>query len=213
MPHASLIRTPLGITLATVAVTIGGILFVLFVAIWILAMLLTGQFVSPGVIPLLGLLAVMYGSYRLAAERRVTALVAQFPQAFFLHAWVTPKQRGQLTAFAKDAGLSSRLSALGGRYALVATENWIRLYSGLGNPSVVLEIPIDRVVKVNFVARKAFLSSQSLLALDLTGGARTWSLELNAIYYRGITPLPIPTEFHAVELAAMSTATHPALTS
>jgi hypothetical protein len=77
----------------------------------------------------------------------------------------------------------------------------------------VLEIPIDRIAKVDLVARTAFLSSQSLLAFDLTGNTRTWSVEVNAIRYRGIIPLPIPQEFHAVEHVAMSAATHPALTA
>jgi hypothetical protein len=212
MPYASQIRTPAGMTFALVAVIVGSILAGLLVLLWIAAMVLTGRVGSPGVWPFLAILFGSLGVYRMLAERRAQALSAMFPDAYALHILVLSGQRKALKAYGKDAGVPVRVPWLGGRYLLVATHEWVRVYAGTSDPSVVLDVPIDRVSNVALTPKKSFFAKQSVLHMELTGPTATWPVKVSAVYFPGITPVAIPEQFYEFEHTAFNDVTHPAMT-
>jgi hypothetical protein len=208
MPYSSQIRSPAGMTFALVAVIVGSIVAGLFALLWIVAMLLTGRLGSPGIFPLLALLFASLGVYRLVAEHRAQMLAAMFPEAYTLHVLVLPGQRKALKAYAKDAGVQARVPWLGGRYMLVATHEWLRLYGGNSKPSIVLDVPISRVSHPTLVPKRTTFAKHSLLRLTLAGPTASWPVEVNAVYFPGITPVAIPQEFYEFELATFNEVTH-----
>lgn len=197
-------------TFALVAVIVGGIIAGLLALLWIAAMVITDSAGTPGIFFFLALAFVSLGISRFNAERRATALAGLFPNAYALHVLVLSGQRAALLKYGKDAGTPVRIPWLGGRYTMVATSEWVRLYRGTSSPSFVFEVPAAKVSKVALTSKKAGFGKQSLLQLDLVGTSGTVPVALSAVHFASITPVAIPEEFYDFEVTALNAALHPA---
>lgn len=218
MPHATASASPAGLSLAR-ALFWGGIaLAVVFLgaatAVAIVALSeqpITFLAVVPVFLFIFALFAsypIMFGAFRLQAEKRMRTVAALHPDAFLLHVVMRPKIAGQFRAAAGAFGRTATGVPWNNYAVFVADRESMGIYGGDGTLRVAL--PTAALVQATYqpvTIGIRTLTEFILVFADQNG--QHWPIELLPVRWPGVVMRSVPVGDFAVEYAAMQAATHP----
>ena len=219
MPHSSASASPAGLPLAR-ALFWGGIaLAVVFAAVgvtfWTIAITSSQMlYLAIGApVLLFGIFTsypIMFGAFRLQAEKRMRTVAALHPDAFLLHVVMRPKIAGQFRAAATALGRTARGVPWNNYAVLVADRENMGIYGGAGTLRVAL--PTSALVHATYqpvTIGIRTLTEFILVFADANG--QHWPVELLPVRWPGVVMRSVPAQDFAPEYAAMQAATHPGL--
>jgi hypothetical protein len=216
MPHASHAASDAGLTaaralifagIAIIAISIVGALRILFglLSLSPIIALLAVVFLF---LAMAGMYPIMFGAFRLLAEKRVRAVAAQHPDAFVLHIVLRPSIARQVRAAAAALGVAARGVPSNNYAVLVADRQSISIYGGAGTLRTAL--PVAALTRVNYQPVTIGVRTLTEFILEFTDQTgQRWPVELLPVRWPGVFMRSLPHEDFAAQLAAMQAATHP----
>jgi len=153
---------------------------------------------------------IMFGAYRLIAERRIRAVAALHPDAFLLHVVMRPKIAGQFRAAAAALGRTASGVPFNNYAVFVADRESMGVYGGGGAPSLRVALPSSALVQATYqpvTIGIRTLTEFILVFADQSG--QHWPVELLPVRWPGVIMRSVGAPHVAAEFAAMQAATHP----
>lgn len=151
---------------------------------------------------------IMFGAFRLQAEKRIRTVAALHPDAFLLHVVMRPKIAGQFRAAAAAFGRTATGVPFNNYAVFVADRESIGIYGGTGTLRVSL--PTAALVQATYqpvTIGIRTLTEFILVFADQNG--QHWPIELLPVRWPGVVMRSVPAGDFAPEYAAMQAATHP----
>ena len=219
MPHASASASPAGLPFARAlfwgGITLAAVFLIAASAIGAVALnadRITPLIAVPFFMLMLAIFAtypIMFGAFRLQAEKRMRAVAALHPDAFLLHVVMRPKIARQFRAAATALGRTATGVPFNNYAVFVADRESMGIYGGGGTLRVAL--PTAALVQATYqpvTIGIRTLTEFILVFADQNG--QHWPIELLPVRWPGVIMRSVGVGDFAAEYAAMQAATHPA---
>lgn len=196
------------------------ILVVLVLSILSFVAALVGEFDFLAVIGALALLfliipliyVVVFGYYRVTADRRIRAAAEAYPGAYLLHVVMRPKVAGQWRVAAQGLGLQVGSVPWNSYAVFVADAGALRLFGGSFPFRERISLPTAALASVAVHPVTIGIRTLDCVVLGIADAqGRVTFIELLPVRWQGPLMRTAPGALLPAELAAMKAATHPGL--